>query len=102
MLDTGQVRVTGGCWRGPHRDKKNGRTLNPLSDLCAEREPLSLEIVDNQRLKGWLVKRNSSFPKGSNLLLVVIDANDAIPQIGKTSPCDQPNMTGANNTNVDG
>ena len=61
-------------------------------------QPLRLNVRADQRFEPRLVDRNGSIRQRGNLLAIVVDANDRMPDVGKAGSRYEPHVTCSDDT----
>ena len=99
-LDVGEVHAAIGLRRSRHRDEDDLRVIEPVFDGIREAQPLGRDVAMHEILKPRLIDRDLPRLEHIHLALVIIDTNDVVPDLGKTSARNKADIAGTDDAEI--
>src|SRR5690348_3725556 len=86
-------------WRSNRDEYCIGRS-NRWFEFGGKLQSAGIHIVADQIMQSWLVNRHAAAQKGLDLGSIMIDTNDFVAEVGKTSPGNKTDIASANHGNA--
>src|SRR5205085_11429954 len=97
FLDETQVDAAVGLLRRRHGDKNDLRIIDAFLEAAGKPKPMRRNVAMHDFLETGFVDRDLAGLERLHFARIVVDANDVVADIGKTSARDKANVTGTDN-----
>jgi hypothetical protein len=100
-VDEGEVRMAVAAPRGrAHRDEHRARAIQRAGKIGGERKPARRDVPDDQLFKSGLVNRHLAGIEPGDLGIVLVDADDIVPEIGKARARHEADVSRSHHCNL--
>src|SRR5262249_56844001 len=98
-----QIGVAIAATRGrANRDEYHAGLADRVSDAGRELESPVADVRGQERLEPRFIDWHFATPQRSDFFIVLVDAGDLMSEVSQASPGDQPNIAGADHSNMHG